>query len=47
MIPTMFFQTANNFDSENALIREEFDNIAVFNFHLLDTFFPMRGLLPG
>jgi hypothetical protein len=28
MIPIMLFQTANDFYSENALIREEFDNMA-------------------
>jgi hypothetical protein len=47
MIPIMFFQTANNSDSENSLNREEFDNIALFNFHLLDTFCPVGGLLPA
>jgi hypothetical protein len=44
MVPLMFFQTANDFDSENALIRENFDNIPLFNFHLLDTFCAMGGL---
>jgi hypothetical protein len=47
MVPTLFFQTANDFYSENALIREEFDNIALFNFRLLDTFCLMGGLLPA
>jgi hypothetical protein len=47
MVPIMFFQTSNDFDSENALIREEFDNIALFDFHLFDTFCPMRELPPG
>jgi hypothetical protein len=40
MVLIMFFQTANDFDSENALIREKFDKIALFNFHLRDTFYP-------
>jgi hypothetical protein len=47
IVPIMFFQTVNDFDSENALIHEEFDNIAFFNLHLLDTFCPMGGLLPA
>jgi hypothetical protein len=47
MVFIMFFQTANDLDSKNALIREEFDNIALFAFHLLDTFCPMGGLLPA
>jgi hypothetical protein len=47
MVPIMFFQTANDFDSMNALIREEFDDIALFNFHLLDTFCPMGRLFPA
>jgi hypothetical protein len=47
MVPNMFFQTAKDFNSDNMFIREEFDNIALFNFHLLDKFCPMRGLLPA
>jgi hypothetical protein len=47
MVFIMVFQTANDFDSKNALIREEFDNIALFNFHLLDTFCLIGGLLPA
>jgi hypothetical protein len=47
MVPIMFFQTINDFDSESALIREAFDNIALFNFHFLDTFCLMGGLLPA
>jgi hypothetical protein len=46
-VPIMVFQTENDFDCESALIREEFDNIAVFSFHPLDTFCPMQGLLPA
>jgi hypothetical protein len=41
MVSIMFFQTANDFDSENAVIGEGFDNIALFNFHLLHTWRPM------
>jgi hypothetical protein len=47
IVPIMFFQTANDFHSENALIHEEFDNMALFNFHLLDTYCPMAGVLPA
>jgi hypothetical protein len=47
MVPIMFFQMANDFYSMNALIREEFDNIALFNFYPPDTFSPMGGLLPA
>jgi hypothetical protein len=47
MVLIMFFQMANDFDSENSLIREEFANIDLFNFHLLDTFHAMGGLLPA
>jgi hypothetical protein len=47
MILIMSFQTANDFDSENVLIRDEFDNIVLFNFNLLDTFYPMTKLLPA
>jgi hypothetical protein len=47
MVPILFFQTVNDFYSENALIREEVQNIALFDFHLLDTLFPMGGLLPA
>jgi hypothetical protein len=46
MVLIMFSQTANDFDSKNALIREEFDNITLFNLHLLDTCCPMGGFFP-
>jgi hypothetical protein len=45
MVFIMFFPTPNDFDSMNVLIHEEFENIALFNFHLLDTFCAMGGLL--
>jgi hypothetical protein len=47
MIPIMVFQTPNDFDSENARMQKKFDNRALFNFYLLDTFCPMGGLLSG
>jgi hypothetical protein len=47
MVPIMFFSDGNDFDSENALIREECENIALFDFHLVDTFCPIGGLLPA
>jgi hypothetical protein len=39
------FETFDNLDPWYAFIGEEFDDIALFNFHIFDTFCPMNLLL--
>jgi hypothetical protein len=46
IIPRIFFSTANDFNSESALIREQLDRVARLSSHLLDTYCPTGELLP-
>jgi hypothetical protein len=43
--PIMLFETFHDLNPWHAFIGEEFDDIALFNFHGFDTFCPMNPLL--
>jgi hypothetical protein len=45
ILPIMLSETFDDLDPWHAFIREEFDDIALFNFHDFDTFCPMNSLL--
>jgi hypothetical protein len=47
ILPIMLFATFEDLDPWHAFIGEEFDDIALFNFHDFDTFCPMDQLLLG
>jgi hypothetical protein len=42
----MIAETRNNFDRWHAFIREEFDDVPLFDLHIFDTFPPIDTPLP-
>jgi hypothetical protein len=38
ILPIMIPETGNNLDPSHVFVREEFDDVALFNFQIVDTF---------